>query len=149
QGRKLLQRPLAVETSYTGCLFPAKGNQGIVVDSSVINVNCSRIDLLGKFGAAFHIARVNGPTQSKGAPVRDLNRFFGTVERHDANRGTEHFVLSNGHVRANIGKDCGGDEIAVCLALQDYARAFILSTLNLFRQSLSLGFIHNWAEIRI
>src|SRR6266851_3130418 len=149
QSSEFLQRPPSVKAAKAGCLLSAESHNRLVVDRTVVDMDHAGVDLFGQFGASFDVAGVDRTAQSECAVVRDPDSFLSSIKGHHANRRAKHLVLRHPHVGANVGKNGRRNHVTFYLPLQDRPGSFCNALLDLLRESVSLGFVDQRADVSL
>src|SRR4029077_16478256 len=146
-GREFFQSPLAVEAAHPGSFFTSESNQGVIIDSPVIDMDRTRVDLLCQFGPVLYIPGMDCTAQPKSALISNLYGFVGSVEGHHTDGWTKHLILRYRHLWAHVGEDCRRNEIPIRLAAQCNSRSLISAFLDLLGESVSLRLVDERTQV--
>src|SRR6266436_2995983 len=123
--RKFAQDPLPAEPPEPAVLLAAEGTCWRVVDTMVIHMGHSGLNLQREPHTALAVPREHCGRESELGLIGDVQRLLFILDLDDGCYRSEDFVLCDGHVVRHVGKDVRRQHLVVGGAAQQLARSLL------------------------
>src|SRR6266853_6928517 len=144
--RKFAQDPLPTEPPEPAVLLAAEGTCWRVVDTMVIHMGHSGLNLQREPHTALAVPREHCGRESELGLIGDVQRLLFILDLDDGCYRTEDFVLRNRHVVRHAGKDVRRQHLAIGEAAQQLARALLPRALDAGKMTAQLLLVDHWSD---
>src|SRR5258708_30985863 len=144
--RKFAQDPLPTEPPEPAVLLAAEGTCRGVVDTMVIHMGHSGLNLQREPHTALAVPREHRRREAVLGLIGDVQRLLFILDLDDGCYRAEDFVLCDCHVVRHVGKDVRRQHLAIGQAAQQLARAILPCALDACQMTAQLLLVDHWSD---